>query len=141
MPTRTANATWTGDLPSGAGTMSAGPFQNTPYSFASRFENGSGTNPEELIAAAHAGCYAMALSNILADAGHTPERVTTTATVHLEMLEDGGPTITTIDLAVEAEVPGLDADAFQEHAETAKVGCPVSKALAGPDITLDAKLA
>jgi osmotically inducible protein OsmC len=140
MPARQANATWTGDLTTGSGQMQSNAFSGA-YSFASRFESGDGTNPEELIAAAHAGCYAMALSNILADAGHTPERVTTTATVHLEMLEDGGPTITTIDLAVEAEVPGLDADAFQEHAETAKVGCPVSKALAGPDITLDAKLA
>jgi osmotically inducible protein OsmC len=121
--------------------MSAGPFQNTPYSFASRFENGSGTNPEELIAAAHAGCYAMALSNVLAEAGHTPERVDATAKVRLEMLDDGGPTITRIDLSVEGDVPGLSEEEFEAHAETAKTNCPVSKALAGPEITLRAALA
>ncbi len=141
MPTRTANATWTGDLPSGAGTMSAGPLQNTPYSFASRFEDGSGTNPEELIAAAHAGCYAMALSNILAEAGHTPDRIDATAKVRLDMLEERGPTITRIDLSVEGEVPGLSEEDFLTHAETAKANCPVSKALTGPEITLRAALA
>jgi osmotically inducible protein OsmC len=110
------------------------------YSFRSRFESADGSNPEELIAAAHAGCYSMALSNILAEAGYEPESVHTTAKVTLQMLEDGGPTITTIHLTTEGAVPGITAEDFQEHAEAAKAGCPVSKALAGPSITLDATL-
>jgi osmotically inducible protein OsmC len=109
------------------------------YSFRSRFEDGEGSNPEELIAAAHAGCYSMALSNVLAEAGYDPDSVDTTADVTLKMV-DGDPTITTIHLTVDASVPGLDADTFQEHAEAAKDGCPVSKALAGTEITLDATL-
>lgn len=141
MPTRSAEATWEGDLPSGTGHMNTtrGSFEGA-FSFASRFEEADASNPEELIAAAHAGCFSMALSNILAEAGHTPERVHTTADVTLEMLEDGGPTITTIHLTTEATVPGLSDDDFQTHAEAAKAGCPVSKALAGPTITLDATL-
>jgi osmotically inducible protein OsmC len=119
--------------------MDSGSYEGA-YSFRSRFEDGDGTNPEELIAAAHAGCYSMALSNVLAEAGHDPESVDTTADVTLEMV-DGDPTITGIHLTTTASVPGLDADAFQEHAEAAKNGCPVSKALAGTDITLDATLA
>jgi osmotically inducible protein OsmC len=109
------------------------------YSFASRFEEGTGTNPEELIAAAHAGCYSMALSNILAKAGHTPTSVQTTAKVHLGVLE-GGAAITKIELVCRADVPGLDQATFLEHANEAKVGCPVSKALSATPITLDAKL-
>jgi osmotically inducible protein OsmC len=109
-----------------------------PYSFRSRFEEGEGTNPEELLAAAHAGCFSMALSNILAQAGHPPESVRTRADVHLEMGEDG-PSIPKVDLHLEAEVPGIDEDEFLEHAEAAKKGCPVSK-LFRAEISLDAKL-
>ena len=140
MPTRSADATWEGDLPSGNGTMTlqSGAYEGA-YSYKSRFEDGSGSNPEELIAAAHAGCYSMALSNVLADAGYDPESVNTTADVTLRMLEDG-PAITKIHLTTEAHVPGLDDDTFQEHAAAAKDGCPVSKALAGTEITLDATL-
>jgi osmotically inducible protein OsmC len=142
MPTRTAEATWNGDLPSGDGTMSleSGAYTGA-YSFRSRFEDADGSNPEELIAAAHAGCYSMALSNVLAEAGHDPESVHTTAEVTLQMLPDDGPTITKIHLTAEATVPGLDDETFQTHATAAKEGCPVSKALAGPEITLDATLA
>ena len=110
------------------------------FSFGSRFEAAEGSNPEELIAAAHAGCFSMAFSNVLDDAGHTPTSVETTADVALEMLEDDGPTITTIHLTTEAVVPGIDDETFQELATAAKEGCPVSKALAGPEITLDATL-
>jgi osmotically inducible protein OsmC len=112
------------------------------YSFRSRFEDGTGSNPEELIAAAHAGCYSMALSNVLADAGFTPESVETRADVTLRMLPEDGPTITKIVLTTRASVPNIDADTFQEHAQAAKEGCPVSKALASVDaIELDASLA
>lgn len=111
------------------------------FSFHSRFEDGEATNPEELIGAAHAGCFSMALSNMLAEAGHAPDSVETTADVTLEMLEDGGPTITTIHLTTKGSVPGLNEDEFQDFAEKAKAGCPVSKALAGTDITLDASFA
>jgi len=141
MPTRSADATWTGNLPDGNGTMAleSGAYEGA-YSFRSRFEDGDGSNPEELIAAAHAGCYSMALSNVLDEAGFDPESVDTTADVTLRMLEDG-PAITKIHLTAEATVPGIDDEAFQEHAEAAKEGCPVSKALAGTEITLDATLA
>ena len=142
MPTRKATATWSGDLPNGSGNMAfgSGAFEGA-FSFRSRFEDGTGTNPEELIGAAHAGCFSMAFSNVLSEAGFTPERVDTTAHVTLEMTDDGGPTITKIALDTEAEVPGIDNDTFQQHAAAAKEGCPVSKALAGTDITLNAKLA
>ena len=110
-----------------------------PYSFASRFENGSGTNPEELIGAAEAGCFSMALASNLTKAGHPPKRVSTTATVKLEML-DGGPKITAIELETEADVPGMDNEAFQEQAEKTKTTCPVSVALAGTEIKLNARL-
>jgi osmotically inducible protein OsmC len=110
------------------------------YSFRSRFEDGAGSNPEELIAAAHAGCFSMAFANVLDEAGYTPESVDTTADVTLRMLEDG-PAITKIHLTSEATVPDIDEETFQEHAEAAKDGCPVSKALAGAEITLDATLA
>ena len=110
-----------------------------PYSFSSRFENGSGTNPEELIGAAEAGCFSMALSANLEKAGTPAQRVSTVATVKLEMVE-GAPKITTIDLKTEASVPGIDAAKFSEIAEQTKKGCPVSKALTGTQINLDAKL-
>lgn len=110
------------------------------YSFASRFESGTGTNPEELIAAAHAGCYSMALSNILSQAGHPPTSVRTDARVHFGQVE-GGFAITRIDLETTGQVPGLSEQQFQLHAEAAKVGCPVSKALAAVEITLSATLA
>jgi lipoyl-dependent peroxiredoxin len=140
MTVRSAQAEWKGDLKSGKGTVETETGSvDGAYSFASRFEEGSGTNPEELIAAAHAGCFSMALSNILAEAGHSPRSVRTTARVKLEMLEDG-PTITQVALRTRGDVPGLDEDAFREHAEAAKKGCPVSKALKAVEITLDAAL-
>ena len=110
------------------------------YSFSSRFEEGVGTNPEELVAAAHAGCYSMALSNILAQAGHPPTSVKTSAAVHFGPVE-GGFAITSIDLTTVGEVPGMDEAEFLKHAEAAKVGCPISKALAAVPINLNAKLA
>ena len=140
MPVRTASAEWQGDLPKGKGTIrSQTGAIDGQYSFSSRFEEGTGTNPEELIAAAHAGCYSMALSNMLAQAGKTPASVKTTAKVHLTKVE-GGVGITLIELVCRAVVPGLDAAGFQEHAEKAKVGCPVSKALSAVEIRLDAAL-
>ena len=142
MATRDGNAEWRGDLRSGSGTVSvaSGLFSDGNFSFSSRFEEGTGTNPEELIAAAHAGCFSMALSNILASDGHTPESVKTTAKVHLRMI-DGAPTIAQIDLVTEGRVPGIDQAQFADYAEQAKAGCPVSKLFAGnTDITLDAAL-
>jgi lipoyl-dependent peroxiredoxin len=140
MPVRSANAEWRGDLKTGKGTLgSESGAVSGAYSFGSRFEEGTGTNPEELIGAAHAGCFSMALSARLAEAGHTPERVTTRARVTLGQ-KDGGPAITGIELHTRAVVPGLDESTFLEHANAAKAGCPVSKALAAVDITLDAAL-
>lgn len=140
MPTRNASAKWEGDLKSGKGSMKLGSgAYEGQYSFASRFENGTGTNPEELIAAAHAGCFTMAFSNGLSQAGHVPTKVETTAKVHLEKT-DAGFGIPRIDLVTEAVVPGLDEAKFQELAQTAKKNCPVSKLLAAAEITLDAKL-
>lgn len=138
MPTRTASAEWTGDLRSGKGSVSlgSGAFSGQ-FSFGSRFESGTGTNPEELIGAAHAGCFSMALSHALASDGHPPERVHTDAKVVLEKVADGFA-ITRIDLVTRASVPGLDESEFKTYAEKAKAGCPVSKALAGTTITLDA---
>jgi lipoyl-dependent peroxiredoxin len=140
MAVRTADAQWEGSLQEGTGTMrlGSGAFEGR-YSFASRFEDGPGTNPEELIGAAHAGCFSMALSGGLSRAGHPPTRVHTTARVHIER-GDAGFGITRVELQTEAEVPGLDEQAFREQAETAKATCPVSRALAGTEITLDAKL-
>ena len=140
MPTRKADAEWTGDLKGGKGTMAfgSGAYEGQ-YSFSSRFEEGAGTNPEELIAAAHAGCFSMQLSGVLGKGGHTPERVATTATVHLD--KDGeGFTITRVHLQSEAEVPGIDEDAFQQAADEAKRICPVSRLVTGAEITMDAKL-
>ena len=142
MATRNGSAEWKGDLQSGTGDLTVGDGVFTgAYSFASRFEEGEGTNPEELIAGAHAACYAMALSNDLAEAGHTPESVNATARVQLRIVDDA-PTIAQIDLDVVGVVPGLDEAGFQEAAEGAKVNCPVSRALASvPTINLTAKLA
>ena len=141
MPVRTAEAEWNGDLPKGSGRMKTqtGSF-NGPYSFGSRFEEAGGTNPEELIAAAHAGCFSMAFSGQLSKAGHPPVSVRTTAKVHVEK-GDAGFSITKIELVCRAKVPGIDEATFREKAEAAKTGCPVSKALASvPTITLDARL-
>lgn len=135
------SAEWKGDLRTGSGTFTAGDTIAGDYSFKSRFEDGPGANPEQLIAAAHASCFSMALSNMLAEAGSPPDSVRTDATVTLRPV-DGAPTITKIALVTVARVPGLDDAAFQEHAASAKAGCPVSRALASvPEITLDATLA
>ena len=140
MPQRTGSAVWEGTLKGGKGTMKLGSgAYEGPFSFLSRFESGSGTNPEELIGAALAGCFSMALSANLEKAGHPATRVSTTADVKLEMLP-AGPTITTIELNNESEVPGIDATAFQEQAEATKKGCPVSRVLTGAEIRLTAKL-
>jgi osmotically inducible protein OsmC len=140
MPAK-GSAEWKGDLPSGSGTFTAGDTISGGYTFKSRFEDGPGSNPEQLIAAAHAACFSMALSNILAKAGNPPDSVRTNATVTLRPV-DGAPTITKIDLVTVASVPGITDAAFQEHAAAAKAGCPVSRALASvPEITLDATLA
>jgi osmotically inducible protein OsmC len=140
MAVRTSEAEWRGNLREGTGRvkLGSGAFEGS-YSFPSRFEEGKGTNPEELLGAAHAGCYSMALSAGLSKAGHPPTRVHTVARVHLEKVGDGFG-ITRIDLECEAEVPGIGAAAFQEQAEGAKKGCPVSKALAATEITLKATL-
>jgi osmotically inducible protein OsmC len=141
MPVRKANARWEGDLKGGAGTMKLGSgAYEGKYSFGSRFEEDPGTNPEELIAAAHAGCFSMALTAALGRAGFAPKQVATSARAHLE-ITDAGPTITRIELETEAEVPDIDDATFQEHAAGAKANCPVSKALAGVDIQLTARLA
>lgn len=137
MTTRTSTAQWQGTLKDGLGTMrlGSGAYEG-PFTFASRFESGPGTNPEELVAAAHAGCFSMFLSALLTKAGFRPTRISTSAAVHL----GEGPAITLIELTTEAAVPGLTDAALQEHAAAAKAGCPVSKALAGPQITLKATL-
>ncbi len=140
MPAK-GNAEWKGDLKSGSGTFTAGDTIQGEYSFRSRFEDGPGANPEQLIAAAHASCFSMALSNGLAEAGTPVDSVKTDATVTLRVV-DGAPTITSIALTTVGAVPGLDDEAFKAAAEDAKRNCPVSKALAGvPEITLDASLA
>lgn len=138
MPTRNAEATWHGNLQSGSGDLALGSgLYEGPYSFASRFEDGDETNPEELIGAAHAGCFVMALSNELSEAGYEAEELHADAEVHLdaEALE-----IDWIELTLEATVPDIDEGTFQEIAAGAKENCPVSKALAGVDIRLDATL-
>ena len=141
MPVRTSQAEWKGDLQQGTGSMKveSGSYEGA-YSFSSRFESGPGSNPEELIGAAHAGCFSMFLSGVLGRAGVTPTSIRTTARVHIER-GDSGFSITKIELSTEGEVPGIDQAAFQEHAETAKANCPVSRALAAvPEVTLTAKL-
>jgi osmotically inducible protein OsmC len=143
MATRDGSATWTGDLKGGSGTISvaSGLFSDGQFSFGTRFEDGPGTNPEELIGAAHAACFSMALSNALAQEGHTPESVATTAHVHLRFV-DGAPTITKIELETEGRVPGIDQAQFEDFAGQAKAGCVVSRALGGvEEITLQATLA
>jgi osmotically inducible protein OsmC len=140
MPARTSSAVWNGDLQQGQGTMKVGSGAwEGAYSFKSRFEDGKGTNPEELIAAAHAGCFSMALSAALSKAGHPPTRVATTAKVGLEKGGDGFR-IPNIHLATQAKVDGIDDAEFQKIADEAKRNCPVSKVLSGAEITLDAKL-
>jgi len=140
MPAK-GSAEWKGDLATGTGTFTAGDSISGGYTYKSRFEDGPGSNPEQLIAAAHAACFSMALSNILAQAGSPPESVHTDATVTLRPV-DGAPTITKIALVTVGRLPSIDESAFVEHALAAKAGCPVSRALAGvPEITLEASLA
>jgi osmotically inducible protein OsmC len=141
MATRSATAQWQGNLEQGSGKMAlgTGAFEG-PYTFKSRFDEGTGTNPEELIAAAHAGCFSMALSLALSEAGTPPESIDTEAELQLRR-GDAGPYISGIRLKTRGRVPGIDATAFEQAAESAKEGCIVSKALAGiDDITLDAAL-
>jgi osmotically inducible protein OsmC len=141
MPVRQAHAVWKGGLKDGKGTikLGSGAFEGS-YSFATRFEEGKpGTNPEELIGAAHAGCFSMALSAGLSKAGITPESIQTTAKVNLEKQGEGFA-ISRIDLVTEAKIPNIDERTFRKHAEDAKANCPVSKVLAGAKINLDAKL-
>jgi osmotically inducible protein OsmC len=137
---RKASAVWNGSLKEGKGTIStdSGVLSKTPYSFSTRFENGAGTNPEELIAAAHAGCFTMALSAQLGNAGITPESLETAAAVTLEKLE-AGFTITKIHLDVTGRIPGADRAAFEKAAENAKAGCPISRLLKA-EITMTARL-
>jgi osmotically inducible protein OsmC len=140
MPHRSAKASWDGDLPSGSGRMALGSGAwEGPFSFKTRMGDEPGSNPEELIGAALAGCYSMALSHGLASAGSPPKHIGTSADVHFEQ-SGGGWAITRIDLKVEAEVPGLDDARFQEVAQATKAGCPVSKALTGTEIVLTATL-
>lgn len=140
MAIRNAEAEWNGTLREGQGQMKLGSGAfNGPYSFRSRMEDGSGTNPEELIGAAHAGCFSMALAAQLGKAGFTPTRIHTTSKVHFEKVGEGFG-ITKIELQTEAAVPGIDNEVFQQQAETAKQNCPVSKALASTEISLRAKL-
>ena len=138
---RNASAIWHGDLKTGSGnlTTQSHTLDNTQYSFKSRFEEGTGTNPEELIAAAHAGCFTMALSAQLSSAEFPPTTLETVAVVTLETTEDG-PTVTKIHLTTKAAVPGIDDDAFQALATKAKEGCPISRLLKAAELTLDAQL-
>ena len=138
MAVRNAKATWEGSLREGHGSMKFGTFEG-PFTWSSRFEEGGGTNPEELVGAAHAGCFSMALISGLGGAGFTAKRISTNATVNLERVE-GKPRITKIHLETRAEVLGIEKEAFLKIAEDAKLGCPVSVALSGVEITLDAQL-
>ncbi|MBS3787237.1 OsmC family protein [Candidatus Bipolaricaulota bacterium] len=140
MKKRRAEADWQGNLKDGNGTVSLGSglFESS-YSFRSRFEEGAGTNPEELIGAAHAGCFSMALANILEEEGYSPREISTEANVSLDEVE-GDFTITGIELSTKGSVPDIDEELFQKLAKAAKENCPVSKALAGTDITLEATL-
>jgi osmotically inducible protein OsmC len=137
MAIRTSSAEWKGTLKEGAGTMrlGSGAYEG-PFTYASRFENGRGTNPEELVGAAHAGCFSMFLASLLAGAGFVPERIATTAKVHL----GAGPTITMVELNTQAQVPNLTEADLQKYADEAKKNCPVSKALAGPEVRLQVQL-
>ena len=138
---RSANAVWHGGLKDGKGTLStqSGTLKDAQYSFSTRFENGVGTNPEELIAAAHAGCFTMALSAQLTDAKMVPDTLETTAVVTMEKTDDG-PTVTKIHLTTKAKVPGAEKEKFDELAKKAKEGCPISRLLKAAEITLDAQL-
>jgi len=140
MHTRKAHAVWEGNLQHGRGTISLGNDKaQVPYNFAARFEDGAGSNPEELIGGAHAGCFSMALAHELSEAGHPPVQIETTARVHLEKSADGF-VIPKIELRTEAEVPGIDGETFQRFAQGAKQNCPVSKVLSAAEITLTATL-
>ena len=140
MPVAKAFARWNGDLPTGAGQFTAGDSISGGYTYKSRFEGGPGSNPEQLIAAAHAACFSMALASAVAAAGHTAESIETNAEVTLRPI-DGRPTISTITLNTRGKVAGLDEQTFRALAADAKAGCPVSRALAGvPEITVDASL-
>lgn len=140
MPVSKGTAEWRGDIPTGTGTFMAGDSLSGGYTFKSRFEDGPGGNPEQLIAAAHASCFSMALASGLGKAGYAPTSIRTEAQVTLRPV-DGTPTIISIALTVRGTVPNLSAEEFQEQAKAAKAGCPVSRALAGvPEITLDAEL-
>jgi lipoyl-dependent peroxiredoxin len=141
MPIRKANAQWKGDLKSGKGTLNTETktLDNILYDAGSRFESGNTTNPEEILGAAHAGCYSMALANSLAKEGFKVNSITTDAKVHLEKT-DVGFTITKIELDTVGDVDGIDSDKFQKYAEQTKTGCPVSRALTGPMIVLTSKL-
>jgi lipoyl-dependent peroxiredoxin len=138
MATRNAEAVWTGSLKEGKGTMKFGTFKGA-YTWSSRFENGQGTNPEELLGAAHAGCYSMALSSNLGKSGFTPKKILTQSQVTLEVI-DGKSRITKIHLTTEAVVPEISDEKFQEIAAAVKEGCPISAALASTPITLTARL-
>lgn len=137
---RHANAIWAGDLKSGQGhlTTASHTLNNTAYSFHTRFEDGQGTNPEELVAAAHAGCFAMAFSAVLGENGFTPERLDATAHVTLEPV-DGKPTVSKSHLVLSARIPGIDAAKFEELSQAAKAGCPISRLL-NAEVTLEATL-
>ena len=140
MAVRESSAEWNGSLRDGSGQMRVGGAAATkPYSFSSRFEEGAGSNPEELLAAAHAGCFSMALSGVLGKAGFTPESISTNARVHVEK-SDAGFSITRIELDTRAKVPGIDADTFKASAEDANTNCPVSRLFKGAEITLTARL-
>jgi len=140
MAIRKARAVWEGNVQQGRGTIALGGDKlQVPYSFAARFEDGAGSNPEQLIGGAHAGCFSMALAKELGDAGHPPVQIETTARVHLEKRGDGF-VIPKIELETEAEVPGVDDETFQRIAQGAKQGCPLSKVLSAAEITLEAKL-
>jgi len=138
---RTASAVWKGSLKTGKGALSVpgGALKNTEYSFGSRFESGAGTNPEELIAAAHSGCFAMALSAILGEAGITPDQLDVTAEVSLDNVPPAGWTVTKSHLVLKARIPGIDAAKFAELTAKAKAGCPISRLLKA-EVTLDATL-
>ncbi|HZX80368.1 MAG TPA: OsmC family protein [Lysobacter sp.] len=138
--TRHATARWEGDLKSGTGrlnTPQSGVFEDTRYGFSTRFGDEKGANPEELVAAAHAGCFAMALSAQLTEAGHPPSWIESRADVELSM--EGGPHVTGVKLSVRGEAPGLSADEFRRHAENAKANCPISKLLASVPISLEVR--
>lgn len=140
MPVREGSAVWKGDLKGGKGFLKFGNGTfSGEYSFSSRFEQGKGTNPEELIGAAHAACFSMAFAGILAKAGHEPKKISTTGKVALE-LKDGGFWISSITLVCEADVPGIGNDEFMKHAASAKTNCPVSKLLTGTEIRLEVRL-